>query len=213
MAGFTRRRLVLGATGLLAAYALPGLAGLRHPTPSQPAGPFYPAERPLDDDSDLTRVQGQERPAQGRISDVGGRILDRNGRPLSDLRIEIWQCDANGRYRHPRDSGDRPIDPAFQGLGHTVTDEQGRYRFRTIRPVPYPGRTPHIHAAVFPAGERPFITPGGKFAGDIVQLHRFAEPQLRLALAPPPDRLDVLRRRPGNVGVLDAPPPERLDFR
>lgn len=158
MARLTRRRLVLGATGLLAAYALPSLAGLRRPTPSQPAGPFYPAERPLDDDSDLTRVQGQERPAKGRISDVGGRVLDRNGRPLPDLRIEIWQCDANGRYRHPRDIGDRPIDPGFQGLGHTVTDKQGRYRFRTIRPVPYPGRTPHIHVAVFPTGERPFVT-------------------------------------------------------
>lgn len=158
MARLTRRRLVLGATGLLAAYALPGIAGSRRPTPGQPAGPFYPVERPLDDDSDLTRVQGLKRPAQGRITDLRGRILDRNGRPLSDLRIEIWQCDANGRYRHPRDSGDHPIDPGFQGLGHTITDSQGGYRFRTIRPVPYPGRTPHIHVAVFPAGERPFVT-------------------------------------------------------
>jgi protocatechuate 3,4-dioxygenase beta subunit len=158
MADLTRRRLLIAGTGLLSAYALPSVGGLRPPTPSQPAGPFYPAERPLDDDSDLTRVLGQQRPARGQITDLAGHIFDRNGRPLPGLRIEIWQCDANGRYRHPRDSGERAIDPGFQGLGHDLSDAQGRYRFRTIRPVPYPGRTPHIHVAVFPAGERPFVT-------------------------------------------------------
>ena len=72
--------------------------------------------------------------------------------------MEIWQCDANGRYRHPRDRGDVEEYPNFQGFGHTVTDADGRYRFRTIRPVPYPGRTPHIHAAVIQEGARPFVT-------------------------------------------------------
>ena len=72
--------------------------------------------------------------------------------------MEIWQCDANGRYRHPRDRGDVEEDPNFQGFGHTVTDADGHYRFRTIRPVPYPGRTPHIHAAVIQEGARPFVT-------------------------------------------------------
>ena len=84
-------------------------------------------------------------------------MLDRNGKPIERTRIEIWQCDANGRYHHPSDrAGGR--DANFQGFGHTVTDAEGRYRFRTIRPVPYPGRTPHIHFAVFPEGERPFVT-------------------------------------------------------
>jgi protocatechuate 3,4-dioxygenase beta subunit len=127
-------------------------------TPRQSAGPFYPPEPPLDDDNDLVHVSGQGRPAQGTISDLGGRLLDRNGQPLSDVRIEIWQCDANGRYRHPRDPGRRPIDPGFQGFGHTVTDADGRYRFLTIRPVPYPGRTPHIHVAVYPFADEPFVT-------------------------------------------------------
>jgi protocatechuate 3,4-dioxygenase beta subunit len=158
MSGITRRRFLQGTTGLLAIHSAPVLAGLRGLTPRQPAGPFYPEELPLDNDNDLTQVAGQEQPASGQITDLGGRILDQNGRPLDGLRIEIWQCDANGRYRHPRDSGDRPIDPGFQGIGHTVTDKLGRYRFRTIRPMPYPGRTPHIHVAVFPEGERPFIT-------------------------------------------------------
>jgi protocatechuate 3,4-dioxygenase beta subunit len=158
MAGLTRRRFIQGTTGLLAVHGSPLLAGLRIATPPQPAGPFYPEHPPLDDDNDLTQVRGQELPARGRITDLSGSLLDRNGQPLRGLRIEIWQCDSNGRYRHPRDSSDRPPDPGFQGSGHTMTDSLGRYRFRTIRPVPYPGRTPHIHVAVFPAGESPFIT-------------------------------------------------------
>ncbi len=154
----TRRRFMQGAVGLLAAYAMPTLAGTRRLTPRQTAGPFYPVEPPVDDDNDLAHVVGQEHPAKGRISDLSGRTLDPNGRPLRDIRIEIWQCDANGRYRHPLDTGGRSLDPGFQGFGHTVTDTQGRYRFRTIRPMPYPGRTPHIHVALFPPGERPFVT-------------------------------------------------------
>jgi protocatechuate 3,4-dioxygenase beta subunit len=128
------------------------------PTPRQPAGPFYPDELPLDDDNDLTRVAGRADPAEGRITDLTGRVLDLQGRPLEGHRVEIWQCDANGRYRHPRDPGDAPLDPNFQGHGHCPTDSQGRYRFRTIRPVPYPGRTPHIHVAVFPPRGSPFVT-------------------------------------------------------
>lgn len=158
MTGITRRRFLRVTPGLLVLHAVPVMAGLRSPTPRQPAGPFYPVELPLDDDNDLTHVVGRDQTASGQVTDLDGRILDQNARPLGGLRIEIWQCDVNGRYRHPRDSGTRPIDPGFQGIGHTVTDRLGRYRFRTIRPVPYPGRTPHIHVAVFPAGEQPFIT-------------------------------------------------------
>jgi protocatechuate 3,4-dioxygenase beta subunit len=152
-----RRQLLLGLPGLL----LPGaaLAGsLLEPTPRQSAGPFYPTELPLDDDNDLTRISGSSGVASGEISDLSGRLVDVNGRPLGGLRIEIWQCDANGRYRHPRDPGTREPDPHFQGHGHTLTDADGRYRFRTIRPVPYPGRTPHIHFAVFPEGTQPFTS-------------------------------------------------------
>jgi protocatechuate 3,4-dioxygenase beta subunit len=152
----TRRRVLLAAaTWLLASGAR--AATRLEPTPAQSAGPFYPTEPPLDDDQDLTRVRGASGIAQGRITDLSGRLLDRNGRPISTTRIEIWQCDATGRYHHPLDRGGAR-DPNFQGFGRTVTDADGRYRFRTIRPVPYPGRTPHIHIAVFPPGEPPFIT-------------------------------------------------------
>ena len=158
MSQLTRRRFLQGAAGLVASYTMPLPAGVQDTTPRQPAGPFYPLEPPLDDDNDLTQVKGKQQPALGQITDLSGRILDRNGQPLTDLRIEIWQCDANGRYRHPRDPRRQAIDPNFQGFGHTLTDRRGRYRFRTIRPLPYPGRTPHIHVAVFPAGAESFIT-------------------------------------------------------
>ena len=134
------------------------LTRVLEPTPRQPAGPFYPTELPLDDDSDLTRVAGREAPANGRITDLTGRVIDLQGRPLEGRRVEIWQCDANGRYRHPRDAGQAPGDPGFQGHGHALTDGGGRFRFRTIRPVPYPGRTPHIHVAVFPPEGSAFVT-------------------------------------------------------
>lgn len=158
MSELTRRRFLLSTAGLLASHSLPLGAGMRPVTPRQSAGPFYPPKPPLDDDNDLTQIRGNPQRAMGQITDLGGRILDRNGEPLAGLRIEIWQCDANGRYRHPRDPGKRAIDPNFQGFGHALSDTEGRYRFRTIRPQPYPGRTPHIHIAVFAAGEETFIT-------------------------------------------------------
>lgn len=154
----TRRNVLARLAGIGAAAAVPSWLGAAELTPRQSAGPFYPAELPLDDDNDLVHVAGRDDPAQGRFADLGGRLLDRNGRPLRDVRIEIWQCDANGRYRHPRDPGRQPIDPGFQGFGHTQTDADGRYRFLTIRPVPYPGRTPHIHVAVYPFADEPFVT-------------------------------------------------------
>lgn len=152
-----RRRVVLMLAAM--AFARPGFgARSLRPTPEQPAGPFYPVEVPLDDDNDLTRVGRGKGVARGQITDLSGRLLDLNGRPIGGERVEIWQCDANGRYRHPRDPGHSPIDPDFQGHGHVLSDVKGRYRFRTIRPVPYPGRTPHIHIAVFVSAAPPFIT-------------------------------------------------------
>jgi protocatechuate 3,4-dioxygenase beta subunit len=157
MIDYKRRKLMFALSGLLAAGAS-GTAAALIPTPRQTAGPFYPETLPLDDDNNLTEVAGQTGKATGIISDVSGRIIDINGRPLRDMRIEIWQCDANGRYRHPRENATHPLDKNFQGHGFTMTSKQGSYRFRTIRPVPYPGRTPHIHVAIFPTGETPFTT-------------------------------------------------------
>ena len=118
------------------------------PTPPQTAGPFYPppGARPGDQDWDLVKVAGKVRAAGGEVMHLSGRVLDAGGEPVPDTLIEIWQCDANGRYLHRGDPGDAPRDPYFQGFGAIRSDARGHYRFRTIRPVPYPGRTPHIHA-------------------------------------------------------------------
>ena len=135
----------------------PALAALGA-TPQQGEGPFYPVHLPLDSDNDLVRVSGVAASAQGTVTHVLGRILDRIGRPISGARVEIWQCDAKGRYHHPGDRRGMSPDEAFQGFGATVTDSQGAYRFRTIRPVPYPRRTPHIHFAVLAPGYERFVT-------------------------------------------------------
>lgn len=127
-------------------------------TPGQTEGPFYPVEFPPDMDSDLVRVTGQAAQALGQVIHVSGRVMDARGQPKPGSVVEIWQCDANGIYRHPLAAGQGRIDHAFQGYGRMQVDEQGYYRFRTIRPVPYPGRTPHIHFAVHVPGQGRLVT-------------------------------------------------------
>ena len=154
-----RRRLCLA---LSAAAALGGGgavgAAVRLLTPRQSLGPFYPDRLPLDDDSDLVRVRGAPEPARGEHVEVVGRVMDRSGAALPGVRVEIWQANAFGRYHHDRDRQDRPRDPGFQGYGRAVTGPDGGYRFRTIRPVPYPGRAPHIHFRLTGDGVAPLVT-------------------------------------------------------
>ncbi len=152
-----RRNLLLAtlaATALVPKGALAALA----PTPRQSRGPFYPDRLPLDQDNDLVRVEGREGLARGEITHLTGRVLDRSGKPLSGALVEIWQCDANGRYIHSGDRGGAPRDLGFQGYGRCETGVDGAYRFRTIKPVPYPGRAPHIHVAVRVPGQPPLVT-------------------------------------------------------
>ena len=114
-------------------------------TPAQTEGPFYPVELPADSDFDLL-VQGPVSYSHGVPTRLDGSVRDTSGRALRDAVVEIWQCDHLGHYRHPGDGG--RADPAFQGFGRVLADGDGAYRFRTIRPVPYSGRTPHIHFKV-----------------------------------------------------------------
>jgi len=151
-----RRRLILAAAGLATA-ALPGVVAALLATPQQMRGPFYPDRMPLDQDNDLTRLMDGDA-SQGEITDLSGRVVELSGRPVKDALVEIWQCDANGRYIHKGDEGGRPRDPGFQGYGKTRSDSDGGYRFRTIKPVPYPGRAPHIHVAVTAPGRKPLVT-------------------------------------------------------
>jgi protocatechuate 3,4-dioxygenase beta subunit len=152
----SRRRLLLTTTGLLTASPVAALAATL--TPMQTEGPFYPRELPLDRDNDLATVAGAPAGARGIITHVFGTLRDETGHALANARVEIWQCNAFGKYHDPRDRRDAPIDPGFQGFGATQTDGEGRWRFRTIRPVAYPGRTPHIHFAVLPQGGGRLVT-------------------------------------------------------
>ena len=90
-----------------------------------------------------TLAQGERRYRRGEPLALAGRVTDLDGRPLVGAQVEIWQCDADGHYHHPGDGG--RADPDFQGFGRVTVDADGRYAFRTLRPVPYTGRTPHIH--------------------------------------------------------------------
>jgi protocatechuate 3,4-dioxygenase beta subunit len=136
------------AAGALGAVSPLARAAALVATPAQAKGPFYPLELPLDQDNDLVRVAGHGGKPFGTIIDVHGQLLDEAGRPLQGVQIEIWQVNGYGRYHHRYDDQDKPWDPGFQGFGRTVTDAQGGYRFRTVRPVAYPGRAPHIHFAL-----------------------------------------------------------------
>jgi protocatechuate 3,4-dioxygenase beta subunit len=147
----SRRGLLRAAAGaaLIAAPALHlralAQALSRRLTPAQTEGPFYPLALPADSDADLL-ANGGLRYAKGQPAWVEGTVSDMDGRPVRGAVVEIWQCDEQGRYHHPGD-GDR-ADRAFQGFGKVAVDGEGRYRFRTIRPVAYGGRAPHIHVKV-----------------------------------------------------------------
>jgi protocatechuate 3,4-dioxygenase, beta subunit len=156
-----RRRMLGGFVASAAGFSLSRLsvAAALPPTPSQTAGPFYPLALPADADNDLIHIAGRDGSAKGTVTYVSGRVLDTDGRPVSRAQVEIWQCDANGRYHYVRDDrSGPPLDENFQGYGQTATDGTGAYRFVTIRPVSYPGRTPHIHFAVSGPGFPRFIT-------------------------------------------------------
>ncbi|HUP96626.1 MAG TPA: hypothetical protein VM073_01730 [Usitatibacter sp.] len=148
----SRRRMLLWAAAATIA-PTPLLADDRPSTPGMTEGPFYPRRMPADADGDLTRVEGRSQRASGTPLDVTGRVVDRSGRPRINARVEVWQCDALGQY-HLVGEAESSLDPNFQGFGAVTTDADGRYAFRTIKPVPYPGRTPHIHFAVLENNRR-----------------------------------------------------------
>lgn len=134
----------------------------RRLTPSQTEGPYYPVEIPADSDFDLLH-NGNLSYSRGQPAWVEGTLRDVDGRPVRGAAVEIWQCDEAGHYHHPGDGG--RADAAFQGFGRVMTDASGAWRFRTIRPAPYTGRTPHIHFKVR-LGSRELLTTQMYVAGD-----------------------------------------------
>ena len=143
----SRRQLIKRAAGAAGLGLVPPsiLAAQKALTPTDAEGPFYPVEIPLDNDNDLIHIAGQDTVADGIPTNVMGRVLDAKGRPITNAVVEIWQCDANGRYHHPDDDSDAVPDEKFQSFGRFETGDDGAYRFLTIRPVAYGSRTPHIH--------------------------------------------------------------------
>jgi protocatechuate 3,4-dioxygenase beta subunit len=149
------RQFALGA----AAFAAPGaFAEALVRTPKQTEGPFYPDRLPLDTDNDLLVLNNSLTPAVGEVAWLSGRILDEHGDPVRNALVEIWQADANGVYIHSKSGNAARRDANFQGFGRFLTGASGEYLFRTIKPVPYKPRTPHIHLAVRIKGRKELIT-------------------------------------------------------
>ncbi|MCZ8368980.1 MAG: protocatechuate 3,4-dioxygenase [Porphyrobacter sp.] len=142
-AGAALTAVGIAATGGIARAAAPAQ------TANGPLGPFYPIIRPGDDDFDMTQIRGNSARALGRVIEVTGRVLDRKGNPVRGAMLELWQCNAAGRYDHPGDIAAAPLDPNFQGFAKLVTGPSGEWRVRTIKPAGYDSpigwRTPHIH--------------------------------------------------------------------
>ena len=154
------RRRFLWQLGLgTALFAVPGAyAEELTRTPAQTEGPFYPDKLPLDTDNDLLIVNDSLTPAVGEVTWLNGRILDARGEPLRNALVEIWQCDQHGAYFHTRSGQADQCDKNFQGFGRFLTGSSGEYLFRTIKPVPYPGRTPHVHFKIKRSGKELLTT-------------------------------------------------------
>jgi protocatechuate 3,4-dioxygenase, beta subunit len=140
----------LAVTGVSTLFANDQIPALRE-TADLITGPFYPLVKPRDRDADLTLVRGHRQQAAGQVVQLSGRVTNVKGEPVRNARIEIWQANTHGRYAHPSDPNTQlSLDPGFQGYALLRTDNDGKYRFRTIKPGPYPTargdmRAPHIH--------------------------------------------------------------------
>ena len=153
----SRRHLVVGA----AAVATMSAAKSQNlvATSAQDLGPFYPIVRPADHDADLTRLKGSSGIAMGQPINVIGRVVDIRGNPISGAQVELWQCNAAGRYDHAGDKANpAALDPNFQGFARLATDRDGQFKFRSVKPkdydTPIGRRTPHIHFAIDGHSER-----------------------------------------------------------
>lgn len=201
-----KRRSLVGAAAtltLVAAWPTPTWPQSRQRilTPPQTEGPFYPTAMPDKIDSDLMMIGGRAY-RHGELLRMRGTVEDLAGRPLGGAVVEIWQCDHDGHYHHPGDGG--RADRGFQGYGRTQVDAAGRYAFTTMRPVPYPGRTPHIHVKVR-RGSHTLLTTQMYVAGEPQNardgvLSAIKNPEQRAALI-----VELSRDTGGNAWIADFP--------
>ena len=155
----SRRRLVQSLTLTAAGLWAPGaFAELLTLTPDMTEGPFFPDKLPLDQDNDLIRMTDHTTPAVGTITNLSGRVLDKNGNPVKDALVELWQADDHGTYIHTKGAAQGERDPGFQGYGKFETAKDGGWKFRTIKPGLYTGRTRHYHFGVTLKGQPRFAT-------------------------------------------------------
>ncbi len=155
----SRRRLVQSLTLTAAGLWAPGaFAELLTLTPAMTEGPFFPDKLPLDQDNDLIHITDHTTPAIGTITNLSGRVLDKNGEPVKDALVELWQADEHGTYIHSRGAQQGERDPGFQGYGRFATAGDGGWKFRTIKPGLYTGRTRHYHFGITLKGEKRFNT-------------------------------------------------------
>lgn len=153
------RRKFLGTMGSGSiAYTTSGAFAELVQTPPLTEGPFYPNILPLDTDNDLIIINDKLKPSVGQITHLSGKVLDIKGNPVRNALVEIWQVDNNAAYIHTRDPRNKNHDGNFQGFGRFLTGSKGEYYFRTIKPVSYPGRAPHIHVAVKLKGKKRLVT-------------------------------------------------------
>ncbi|WP_425614639.1 intradiol ring-cleavage dioxygenase [Anatilimnocola sp. NA78] len=156
---FSRRNFLAQSAFTAAMFTTPGLfAEALSVTPAMTEGPFYPDKLPLDTDNDLLLLNDSITPAVGEVTHLTGKILDLSGNPIVNAYVEIWQVDHHGAYLHAGTSNADKRDKNFQGYGRFLTNRKGEYYFRTIKPVPYPGRTPHIHVGISRNGKRVLTT-------------------------------------------------------
>jgi len=186
----SRRRflssLALGTVSTASLFARGAFADQLVQTPAQMEGPFYPNKLPLDTDNDLLILNDGLTPGVGTITHLSGRILDKSGSPVRNAVVEIWQVDGNGVYLHSGSANSEKRDPNFQGFGRFLTGSTGEYYFRTVKPIPYPGRTAHIHYQVKVKGQQKFTTqcyvkgePGNEKDGIFKTI---TDPKLRAAI-------------------------------
>ncbi|MEM9410073.1 MAG: protocatechuate 3,4-dioxygenase [Planctomycetota bacterium] len=176
-----------GAFRFAAAMNTPGrFAEELFKTPAMAEGPFYPDKLPLDTDNDLLVLNDSITPAVGEITHLSGRVLTTAGSPVRNAFVEIWQVDSTGAYLHKDSNGAEDRDKNFQGYGRFLTNHKGEYYFRTVKPVSYPGRVPHIHFAVSMNGHRilttQMLTRGNKANAKDGLFRRFRDEQSRNAL-------------------------------
>lgn len=167
----SRRGLLSAGAGAAAGLVAHKLGADTVPVPcneatvAQTEGPYYPTRDQADEDPDLTQVRGRPGRAKGDVIFVRGRVLDEACQPVVGALVEIWQANTWGRYDHEKDAANpRPLDPSFQSWAEMVTDREGRFRFKTIKPGAYPAgdqgwvRPPHIHFRVSRRGFHELVT-------------------------------------------------------